>query len=320
MSERGYSPNVYTYSSLIDRLFKDKRLDLALKVLSKMLENSCAPNVVIYTEMIDGLCKVGKTDEAYKLMLMMEEKGCYPNVVTYTAMIDGFGNVGKVEKCLELLREMGSKGCAPNFVTYRVLINHCCATGLLDEAHNLLDEMKQTYWPRHISGYRKVIEGFNREFIISLGLLDEISENDSVPIVPVYRILIDSFIKAGKLESALELHEEIRSSFPLTAASKNMYISLIESLSRASKVDKAFELYTDMVRRGGVAELSTFVLLIKGLININKWEEALQLSDSICQMVSLSLSLSLSTFSLLKHWKTLWKQTIFLPNEVLSSQ
>ena len=75
-----------------------------------------------------------------------------------------------------------------------------------------------------------------------------------------------------------------------------MYISLIESLSRASKVDKAFELYTDMIRRGGVAELSTFVLLIKGLININKWEEALQLSDSICQMVSLSFSLSLYIF------------------------
>ncbi|XP_030939942.1 pentatricopeptide repeat-containing protein At1g06710, mitochondrial-like [Quercus lobata] len=270
MLEHGNSPNVHTYSSLIERLFKDKRLDLALKVLSKMLENSCAPNVVVYTEMIDGLCKVGMTDEAYKLMLMMEEKRFYPNVVTYTAMIDGFGRVGKIEKCLDLFREMGSKGCAPNFVTYRVLINHCCATGLLYEAHKLLDEMKQTYWPRHISSYRKVIEGFNREFIISLGLLDEISENDSVPVVPLYRILIDSFIKAGRLESALELHY--------------MYTSLIESLSRAGKVIKAFELYTDMVRMGGVAELSTFVHLIKGLININKWEEALQLSDSICQM------------------------------------
>ncbi|KAB2622982.1 pentatricopeptide repeat-containing protein [Pyrus ussuriensis x Pyrus communis] len=103
MSEQGYSPNVYTYSSLIDRLFKDKRLDLALKVLSKMLENSCAPNVVIYTEMIDALCKVGKTDEAYKLMLMMEEKGCYPNVVTYTAMIDGFGKAAnKWDEALQL--------------------------------------------------------------------------------------------------------------------------------------------------------------------------------------------------------------------------
>ena len=181
---------------------------------------------------------------------------------------------------------MGSKGCAPTFVNYRVLINHCCATGLQDEAHKLLDEMKQKYWPRHISSYHKVIEGFNREFIISLGLLDEISENDSVPIDPVYRILIDSFVKAGRLESALELHEEIPS---LKAASKNMYTSLIESLSLAGKVVKAFELYTDTVRMGGVAELSTFVHIIKGLININKWEEALQLSDSMSDGQSLSI-------------------------------
>ncbi|KAK4857045.1 hypothetical protein QYF36_023994 [Acer negundo] len=285
MSERGYNPSVYTYSSLIDRMFKDKRLDLALKVLSKMLENSCAPNVVIYTEMIDGLSKVGKTDEAYKLMLMMEEKGCYPNVVTYTAMIDGFGKVGKVDKCLELFRQMSSKGCAPNFITYRVLINHCCAYGLLDEAYKLLEEMKQTYWPRHAAGYYRVIEGFSREFIVSLGLLDEISKNDSFPFIPVYRVLIDNFIKAGRLEMALEMYDEMASYSSISSASRTTYISLIESLSLACKIDKAFELYADMTRKGGIPELSTFVHLIKGLIRVNRWEDALQLSDSICHMI-----------------------------------
>ncbi|KAM7489969.1 hypothetical protein LguiB_027453 [Lonicera macranthoides] len=284
MSERGHSPNVYTYSSLIDRLFKDKRLDLALRVLSKMLENSCPPNIIIYTEMIDGLCKVGKTDEAYKLMVMMEEKGCNPNVVTYTAMIDGFGKVSKVEKCLEVFRQMAAKGCAPNYVTYRVLINHCCVAGLLDEAHQLLEEMKQTYWPRHMASYRNVIEGFNRDFIISLGLLDETSENESLPIVPVYRLLIDSFRKAGRLEVALELHKEISSSLLYSYKDKNMYSSLIESLSLSGKVDKAFELYADMIQKGGVPELSVFFYLVKGLIKVNRWEEALLLSHGLCQM------------------------------------
>ncbi|KHN34133.1 Pentatricopeptide repeat-containing protein, mitochondrial [Glycine soja] len=284
MSERGYSPNLYTYSSLINSLFKEKRLDLVLKVLSKMLENSCTPNVVIYTDMIDGLCKVGKTDEAYKLMLKMEEVGCYPNVITYTAMIDGFGKIGKIEQCLELYRNMCSKGCAPNFITYRVLINHCCSTGLLDEAHRLLDEMKQTYSPRHISSYHKIIEGFNREFITSIGLLDELSENESVPVESLFRILIDNFIKAGRLEVALNLLEEISSSSSLAVANKYLYTSLIESLSHASKVDKAFELYASMINNNVVPELSTFVHLIKGLARVGKWQEALQLSDSICQM------------------------------------
>lgn len=297
MSERGYSPNAYTYGSLIDRLFKDKRLDLVLKVLSRMLENSCAPNVIIYTEMIDGLCKVGKTDEAYKLMSMMEEKGCLPNVVTYTAMIDGFGKTNKVDKCLEVMRQMSVKGCAPNFVTYRILINHCCAAGRLDDAHQLLDEMKQTYWPKHIAGYHKVIDGFNREFIISLGLLDEIAEDIEVPILPVYKILIDSFCKAGRLELALELHKEMLSSTPHSAADKDLSSSLIESLSLANKVDKAFDLYADMIKRGGIPELSTFFYLVMGLIRIDRWEEALQLSDCLCQMVHISNSSSL----ILKH-------------------
>ncbi|XP_021895588.1 pentatricopeptide repeat-containing protein At1g06710, mitochondrial [Carica papaya] len=284
MSQHGYSPDIYTYSSLIDRLFKDKRLDLALKVLSKMLENSCAPNVVIYTEMIDGLCKVGKTDEAYKLMLMMEEKGCCPNVVTYTAMIDGFGKVGKMDKCLELLQQMGLKGCSPNFITYRVLINHCCVNGLLDEAYELLEEMKQTYWPKYMAGYCKVIEGFNKEFIASLGLLDEISTNDSAPIIPVYRILIDNFIRAGRLEVALELYEEVASFSPFLAAYTNIYNSLIEALFLAGKVDKAFQLFSDMINRGGNPDLHIFFHLIKGLVKISKWDEALLLLDSVCQM------------------------------------
>ncbi|KAL2349446.1 hypothetical protein Fmac_003446 [Flemingia macrophylla] len=293
MTGRGYSPNLYTYSSLINSLFKEKRLDLVLKVLSKMLENSCTPNVVIYTEMIDGLCKVGKTDDAYKLMLKMEEVGCFPNVITYTAMIDGFGKLGKIEQCIELYRDMCSKGCAPNFITYRVLINHCCSTGFLDEANNLLDEMKQTYWPRHISSHRKIIEGFTREFITSIGLLDELSENESVPVDSLYRILIDNFIKAGRLEIALNLLEEISLSASLAVANQYLYTSLIESLSNASKVDKAFELYASMINKNVVPELSTFVHLIKGLTRVGKWQEALQLSDSICQMVCHACSSSL---------------------------
>ncbi|CAJ2633504.1 unnamed protein product [Trifolium pratense] len=284
MSERGYSPNLYTYSSLIDCLFKDNRLDLVLKVLSKMLENSCTPNVVIYTEMVDGLCKVGKTDEAYKLMLKMEEKGCNPNVVTYTAMIDGFGKLGKIEQCIELFRDMCSKGCAPNFITYRVLINHCCSSGFLDEAYILLDEMKQTYWPKHILSHRKIIEGFSQEFITSIGLLDELGENESVPVDSLYRILIDNYVKAGRLEVASNLLEEISSSPNLAVANKYLYTSLIENLSHASKVDRALQLYASMISKNVVPELSILVHIIKGLIKVDKWQEALQLSDSICQM------------------------------------
>ncbi|PKA56286.1 Pentatricopeptide repeat-containing protein [Apostasia shenzhenica] len=281
MSEHGHAPSVYSYSSLIDRLFKDKRLDLVLNFLSKMLENSCAPNVVAYTEMVDGLCKVGKTDEAYKLLKMMEVKGCNPNVVTYTAMIDGFGKANQVGMCLQLYGEMIDKGCAPNFITYCVLIKHCCAAYHLDEAHQLLEEMKQTHWPKHRIGYHNVVEGFSKKFIATLGLLEEISENDSVPLAPAYKLLVSSFYQAGNLDRAYELYKEVNPSiFKLNTCS-----SLIEALCLGSKVDKAFELYSEMTWSGHIPEFVLIFFLVKGLLKVNKWEEALQLSYIICHTV-----------------------------------
>lgn len=300
MAARGYTPNVYTYSSLIDRLFKDGRLDLVLKVLSSMLEESCPPNVVTYTEMIDGLCKLGKVEEAHRLLLMMEEKGCDPNVVTYTAMIDGFGKAGLVKRSLKLLTQMTAKGCAPNLVTYRVLISHCCASGLLDEARGFLEEMKQTHWPRYVSGYKKVIQGFSREFLSLHGLMEEMPACRPMPILPAYCLLIDRFTKAGRLDAALELHRELLSisSIYTEYRNKDLYCSLIEALCMAFKVEEALRLYAEVTRSGAVPELAVFFWIIKGLVLADKWDEALQISYSFCHMVCYnSLSLISSRLS-----------------------
>ncbi|GJN02508.1 hypothetical protein PR202_ga19867 [Eleusine coracana subsp. coracana] len=268
MSKCGYLPSVHTYTSLIDAMFKDRRLDLAMKVLSQMLKGSCTPNVVTYTAMIAGLCRIGESEKALKLLSMMERKGCIPNVVTYTALIDGLGKTGKVDISLKLFKEMSTRGCAPNYVTYRVLINNCCAAGLLDKAHSLLSEMKQTYWPKYLQGYRFVVQGYNKKFIASLGLLEEMESHGTAAIAPVYGMLIDNFSKAGRVEKALELHKEMMEvSSSLNLTSKETYTSLIRALCLASQIDKAFELYSEMTRNGIVPELSDFVWLSHLTIN-----------------------------------------------------
>ncbi|KAL6650939.1 hypothetical protein ACP70R_009864 [Stipagrostis hirtigluma subsp. patula] len=283
MTKCGYLPSVHTYTSLIDGMFKDRRLDLAIEVFSQMLKGSCTPNVVTYTAMIDGLSRIGESEKALKLLSMMESKGCSPNVVTYTALIDGLGKAGKVDISLKLFTQMSTRGCTPNYVTYRVLINHCCAAGLLDEAHALLIEMKQTYWPRYLQGYCRTLQGFSMKFIASLGLLEEIESHGSVPIAPVYGMLIDNYSKAGRLEKALELHKEMMEfRSPLNITIKDTYALLIRALCLASQVEEAFELYSEMTRKGVVPELSVFFCLVKGLIDVNKWNEALQLCYSIC--------------------------------------
>ena len=60
-------------------MFKDRRLDLAIKVLSQMLESSRTPNVVTYTAMIDGLCRIGECQKDLELLSMMEKEWMQPN-------------------------------------------------------------------------------------------------------------------------------------------------------------------------------------------------------------------------------------------------
>lgn len=147
--------------------------------------------------------------------------------------------------------------------------------------------MKQTYWPKYFQGHCSVVQGFSKKFIASLGLLEELDSHGMVPIAPVYGLLIDSFSKAGRLEKALRLHKELMEvSSSLNITSKDTYTSLIQALCLASQLEKAFELYSEITRKGVVPELSAFICLIKGLIKVNKWNEALQLCYSMCDEVS----------------------------------
>jgi pentatricopeptide repeat protein len=165
------------------------------------------------------------------------------------------------------------------------LIDHCCKNGALDVAHNLLEEMKQTHWPTHTAGYRKVIEGFNKEFIESLGLLDEIGQDDTAPFLSVYRLLIDNLIKAQRLEMALRLLEEVATFSATLVDYSSTYNSLIESLCLANKVETAFQLFSEMTKKGVIPEMQSFCSLIKGLFRNSKISEALLLLDFISHMV-----------------------------------
>ncbi|KAJ6377831.1 hypothetical protein OIU78_028120 [Salix suchowensis] len=295
MKRNGIAPDVYVYTTLIDSFCKAGLIEQARNWFDEMERDGCVPNVVTYTALIHAYLKSRKLSKANEVYEMMLSKGCTPNIVTYTALIDGLCKAGKIEKASQIYKIMKKENVEipdvdmyfrvvdgslnePNVFTYGALVDGLCKAYQVKEARDLLKSMS-------VEGcYRKVIEGFNREFIASLDLSFEISENDSVPVAPVYRVLIDNFIKAGRLEMALELNEELSSFSPFSAANQNINITLIENLSLAHKADKAFELYADMIGRGSIPELSILVHLVKGLLRVNRWEEALQLIDSICQM------------------------------------
>ncbi|KAJ0810458.1 putative tetratricopeptide-like helical domain superfamily [Helianthus annuus] len=273
MIEGGFVLNKVNVTNYAQCLCVAGKFEKAYSVIQEMMKNGFVPDNSTYNKVISFLCGASKFEKAFWLFKEMKKNGVVPNVHTYTMLIDTFCKAGLIPHARTWFDEMVANG---------VLIHHCCASGRLDEAHGLLEEMKMTYWPKHMASYRKVIEGFNREFLINIGLLDDISEYDFVPVIPVYKLLFDSYRKAGKLEVALELLKEVSSLS--SSIDKDLYFSMIESLLVSHRVEKAFELYADMISKGGVPEFSVMVNLVKGLVKVNRWEEAIQLSHSLCYM------------------------------------
>ena len=59
-------------------------------MFNTMVEKGCSPDVFSYTILINGYCKIKKIDEAMHLFHEMSNKGMIPNVVTYNNLIIGF--------------------------------------------------------------------------------------------------------------------------------------------------------------------------------------------------------------------------------------
>ncbi|MCI48289.1 pentatricopeptide repeat-containing protein, partial [Trifolium medium] len=75
MESQRISPDVFTYSALINGLCKESRLDEANGLFDEMCGIGLVPNGVTFTTLIDGQCKDGKLDLALRNFQMMKDQG-----------------------------------------------------------------------------------------------------------------------------------------------------------------------------------------------------------------------------------------------------
>ncbi|TXG71201.1 hypothetical protein EZV62_006136 [Acer yangbiense] len=152
----GFTPDLYTYTMMINAYCKKSRLHEARDLFNDMKQRGIKPDVVTYTVLFNAHSKIDlersysppnalqseeKVVDASVFLSEMEEMDIRPDLFCYTALLVRYCKTKNLEDAVEVFNEMTLIGLEPDIVTYRALFSCYCVTGDVDSAKIILDEM-----------------------------------------------------------------------------------------------------------------------------------------------------------------------------------
>ncbi|KAG5240298.1 pentatricopeptide repeat-containing protein [Salix suchowensis] len=140
--ELGLKPDIFTFSSIIDGLCRAQLFDDALSCFGEMVEWGVSPNAVTYNILIRSLCLIGGVGRSMKLLKNMRKDGISPDIFSLNALIQSFCRMGKVEKAEKIFVSMSTLGLIPDNYTYGALIKALFESGRCDEAKKMFFAME----------------------------------------------------------------------------------------------------------------------------------------------------------------------------------
>ncbi|CAK9156303.1 unnamed protein product [Ilex paraguariensis] len=135
----GSAGHISPYNSIIYGLYKENRLDEALKFLTKL--EKLFPKAVDRNLKILGFCEEGSVEDAKRVYDQMTKEGGFPSALVYVSLIHEYCQEGSVKEAFEMMNEMVAGGYFPIVSTFNALITGLCRQGKFGSASKLLEDM-----------------------------------------------------------------------------------------------------------------------------------------------------------------------------------
>ena len=121
---RGVVPNMYLYNTIISKLSKARKADLALELFQQMKLNHIRPSSVTFGAVIAACCRVGDAQSAEVLFQeMTSQQNFKPRIPPYNTMIQFYTHIMRDrERALYYFGELLRAGIQPTAHTYKVCI------------------------------------------------------------------------------------------------------------------------------------------------------------------------------------------------------
>ncbi|KAG5067771.1 hypothetical protein JHK85_000148 [Glycine max] len=283
LKDRGPSPNIYTYTIMMNFYCSDVGCDAGMRqaavILGKIYRSGEKPTVVTYSTYIHGLCKVGNVEAALMLIRNLHYTNQPLNSHSFNDVIYGFCKRGEVFEALQVLEEMKSSGILPDVYSYSILINAFCGKGDVMKCLDLMEEMEHSQIKPSIVSYTSLIHGLCKKNMLqnAVDIFHSIGASSCKYDSTVYETLIDGFCMQGDMDSAIKLLEEmICNELVPTAFSCR---SLIRGYYKLGLFDQALEVFNAMLRDGIWPDTIACNYILDGSCRAGYFKEALTLLE-----------------------------------------
>eukprot|EP00241_Pyramimonas_parkeae_P003400 CAMPEP_0114268912 /NCGR_PEP_ID=MMETSP0058-20121206/26277_1 /TAXON_ID=36894 /ORGANISM="Pyramimonas parkeae, CCMP726" /LENGTH=804 /DNA_ID=CAMNT_0001387253 /DNA_START=167 /DNA_END=2581 /DNA_ORIENTATION=+ len=219
--ELSITPNIYTYTIMMDNYCKAGDIPHAILMFEKMRKEM--PGQMSFRQYNSAMHALIMTDQGVEALQVLQEarslQGFAPDEVTFTCAMRACGTLHiaadeKAEKAVAYFKEMtDTYGIAPTVETYNALLQNFARTQQLDVSVGLFQDMlKQGLEPNMIT-YRAVLNCSSRvheaQLEFAFSWLDIMRENKMTLSADIYELVMMICMKAEEYDKVLELYREM---------------------------------------------------------------------------------------------------------------
>ncbi|XP_040379145.1 pentatricopeptide repeat-containing protein At2g06000-like [Oryza brachyantha] len=282
-THHGYLPDDRFLSFLISSCTNANLLDASATLLSKAPGFGCRVEAYAYNKLMSLLIGHGRVHNAVALFERWIQDRVYsPDVWSFNVIIKGVCRVGYVQKALELVERMNEFGCSPDTVTHNILVDGLCRINEVSRGHEVLKRLQRdgVCMPNVVT-FTSVISGYCKagKMEDAMAVYDDMVVSGTMPNAVTYNVLINGYGKVGDMGSAVQVYQQMmRLRCPPDVVT---FSSLIDGYCRCGQLDDALKIWSEMAQHHIQPNVYTFSIIIHSLCKQNRSEEAIGLLNEL---------------------------------------
>eukprot|EP00854_Cymbomonas_tetramitiformis_P006927 gene6927-8263_t len=210
MLENGVQSDEITFNILMDAFGKQEKIEEAEQVLEHMKAANIVPSKYTYTSLMGSHSKYGAVSRVVGLLQEMQGSNLKPTSFAYVPIIHALCRLGQLKKAMRVFNQMRADGIRPNVFVYAIMLHHLTAHSALELMDELLRDMAEELDP-DLQLCNIVINACGKLGRFDQGMLiyEQMLERNIEPSEYTYGILIGTMLRAGDLESVVNILEQM---------------------------------------------------------------------------------------------------------------